>query len=248
MPRSSPKQTQPIGLRETNVEARRQRILDAARRLITRGGMNSLSMRKLAKEAGLAVATLYNLFGVREEILDALVIDAIDQMNLELNRDAPLDDPIERCRAIITVSVRHMVDREAVFRPMVIAAHQTALGTGQVRREITLRASGMQSLAIAAAIEQGLLKDLLDPTQLGRQIYHGYELASLQWGFGELDARGFEARALYGLNLALLAVAGDAIRAQLEADLRELDDEMNLLKGAAPHGTNRTTSSTQTGH
>jgi AcrR family transcriptional regulator len=28
-------------------------------------------MRKLAKEAGLVVATLYNLYGVREEILDA---------------------------------------------------------------------------------------------------------------------------------------------------------------------------------
>ena len=41
-------------LRELNVEARRQRILAAARQLITEGGMSALSMRKLALEAGLA--------------------------------------------------------------------------------------------------------------------------------------------------------------------------------------------------
>lgn len=180
-------------------------------------------MRKLAKEAGLAVTTLYNLFGVREEILQALVMDAIDQMDAVLARDAPLDDPIERCRAIITVSVRHMVENEAVFRPMVIAASQRLVEGGRVRDEVARRAAQMQSLAIAAAIDQGLLSDLLDPDQLGHQIYHGYEFASIQWSIGQLDAAGFEARALYGLDLALLAVANHSIRADLEADLCKLE-------------------------
>jgi AcrR family transcriptional regulator len=180
-------------------------------------------MRKLAKEAGLAVTTLYNLFGVREEILQALVMDAIDQMDAVLARDAPLDDPIERCRAIITVSVRHMVENEAVFRPMVIAASQRLVEGGRVRDEVARRAAQMQSLAIAAAIDQGLLSDLLDPGQLGHQIYHGYEFASIQWSIGQLDAAGFEARALYGLDLALLAVANHSIRADLEADLCKLE-------------------------
>jgi AcrR family transcriptional regulator len=191
--------------------------------LIATGGFSALSMRKLAKEAGLAVTTLYNLFGVREEILQALVMDAIDQMDAVLARDAPLDDPIERCRAIITVSVRHMVENEAVFRPMVIAASQRLVEGGRVRDEVARRAAQMQSLAIAAAIEQGLLSDLLDPGQLGHQIYHGYEFASIQWSIGQLDAAGFEARALYGLDLALLAVANHSIRANLEADLCKLE-------------------------
>lgn len=184
--------------------------------------MAALTMRKLAREAGLSVTTLYNLFGVREDILQALVMDAIDQMDLVLEREAPLDDPIERCRAIIVVSVRHMAEKAAIFRPMVIAAHQALLEGGDSLREVTRRAVRMQSRAIQAAIDQGLLQSLLDPRQLGHQIYHGYELASIQWAVGLLDSAGFEARALYGLDLALLGVASDSVRSELEADLRKL--------------------------
>ncbi len=221
------------GLRELNVDARRQRILNAARHLIATGGLAALSMRKLAKEAGLSVTTLYNLFGVREEILQALVMDAIDQMDLVLERDAPLDDPIDRCRAIIVVSVQHMVDNDAVFRPMVIAAHQNLIEGGRIRNEVARRAAQMQSRAIAAAIEQGLLSDLLDPDLLGRQIYHGYEFASIQWSIGQLDAAGFATRALYGLDIALLAVANDSLRADLEANLHRLEKsfESNARSG-----------------
>ena len=60
------------GLRERNVEARRQRILQAARVLLAQGGLGALSMRKLAEEASLSVNTLYNLWGTREEILRAV--------------------------------------------------------------------------------------------------------------------------------------------------------------------------------
>jgi AcrR family transcriptional regulator len=230
MPRLHSESTTVIGLRERNGAERRQRILEAARHLIATGGMAALSMRKLAKEAGLAVATLYNLFGVREEILQALIMDAIDQMDLVLDRDAPLDDPIERCRAIVTVSVRHMVENETIFRPMVIAAAQAspnaATTDGHSRGKVARRAAQMQTLAIQAAIDQGLLNNRLDPDQLGQQIYHGYEFASMQWGSGQLDAAGFEARALYGLDLALLAVASDSIRPDLEAHLRKLEKQI----------------------
>ncbi|MDE0890535.1 MAG: helix-turn-helix domain containing protein, partial [Phycisphaerales bacterium] len=59
----------PTGLRERNIELRRQKILKAARGLLSRGGLGALSMRKLAEEASLSVNTLYNLWGTREEIL-----------------------------------------------------------------------------------------------------------------------------------------------------------------------------------
>jgi AcrR family transcriptional regulator len=216
-----------VGLREFNVEARRQRILGAARRLITSGGMAELSMRKLAKEASLSVTTLYNLFGVREEILQALVMDAIDRMDLVLKRDAPLDDPIERCRAIVTVSVRHMVENEAIFRPMAIAAQEASMAGGHSSGKVTRRAVEMQALAIRAAIEHGVLTDLLDPLQLGQQIYHGFEFASIKWALGLIDAAGFEARALYGLDVALLGVASDSVRPDLEAELHRLEKQLD---------------------
>ena len=218
-----PDTTQSPSLREFNCEARRQRILEAARTLIARDGLQTLSMRKLAREAGLSVTTLYNLFGARNDILSALVNDAIDRIDQILEREAPLDDPIERCRAVITVSVRSFEDQKSVFRPMIHTLYQEVSVDDVHRSEISKRAANMQRVAIEKAIAQGLLRDTLDPGVLASQIYHGYDLACCNWAYGLIDAAGFEARALYGLYVALLAVASDALRPELERQARSVE-------------------------
>ena len=222
----------PLGLREINIEARRQRILQGARGLIVEGGVAALSMRKLAERAELSVTTLYNLFGSRGEILSALVDDAIDRMDQILEREAPLEDPLERCRAVITVSIRHLVEHQAIFRPMVMASYQELEAHHGGDRRTAERAADMQRVAIEAAIAQGLLSDTLDPGVLARQIYHGYELAHLMWGIGGHDEATFEARALYGLYLALFGVATDASRPKIQRELQQLEQR---LGASGPH-------------
>ena len=213
-------------LREANIASRRQRILDAARSLIAKGGMAQLTMRAVAREAGLSVTTLYNLIGSREKIVAAIVGGAIDRMDAVLRREAPLDDPLERCRAIVTVSIAYTIENEALFRPLALSLAEVVSGPAPGERRISNRASGMQSLAIREAIAQGLLLDRLDPDVLGAQIYHVWEGAFLQWGRGLLDESGFRARALYGLYVTLLGVASPALRPTLEERLRALEREL----------------------
>lgn len=214
-------------LRERNVAARRQRILDATRAILQRDGMAGLSMRRLAAECGLSVKTLYNLWGSREGILKALVHQALDQMDQALDREAPLADPLERCRAVVTVSVRHLVADEAIGRSLMLACYQ---GLSRPSAQLSQRASQMQAVAIRAAIAQGLLHDRLDPDELGRQIYHGYEMAHVQWAFGLIDEDTFRARALYGLWVALLGVAHDTTRPRIEAELAALERELRAAR------------------
>ena len=231
-------------LREVNIEGRRQRILEAARSLIAAGGMPALSMRKLAAEAGLSVTTLYNLYGVRDEILQAVIEDAVDRIVLILDAEAPLEDPLERCRAVITVSVAHLAENEAIYRPMVVADYEGVSGGPYADRRLAHRAAGMQREGIEQAIALGLLHPTLDPERLAEQIYHGYDLASGQWAYGLLDAAGFEARALYGMYLVLLAVAKDDTRPQLESHLRDLQrklaDSSAMAEGRAAKSTSST--------
>ena len=210
-------------LREIHCAARRERILTAARRLIVRGGVPALSMRKLAAEAGLAVTTLYNLFGARDDILCALINDAIDRMDEVLEQEAPLDDPLDRCRAVVTVSVRHLAQNAELFRPMLLAGFHGGPLDATSANPISARAARMQGVAIEAAIAQGLLHSTLEPDLLGCQIYHGYEMASLQWALGAIGAEHFESRALYGLYVALLAVATKDVRPEIEGELRRLE-------------------------
>ena len=185
-------------------------------------------MRKLARRAELSVPTLYNLFGSREDILRELVVEAIDKLDAILELEAPLDDPLARCRAVVTVSIRHLVSHEEIFRPMLLAAQEGLASWGLEEDALTARAVRMQSTAIQAAVEDGQLRDLLDPTLLGHQIFFGFELASLRWALGVLDEDGFRNRALYGLYVALLGVATPTTLPVLERELRKLERRLGV--------------------
>lgn len=60
----------------TNAEnggGRRQQILEAALGLFAQAGVSSTTMRQLADAVGIKAASLYNHFGSKEEIVDAVV-------------------------------------------------------------------------------------------------------------------------------------------------------------------------------
>ena len=51
--------------RQEQAQMTRQRILDAARRLLTRGTYTTVTMEDIAKEAGVAYQTVYAVFGTK---------------------------------------------------------------------------------------------------------------------------------------------------------------------------------------
>ena len=50
----------------------------------------------------------------------------------------------------------------------------------------------------------------------------------MHWASGVIDGAAFEARALYALYVALLGVATDAIRPQIEDELRALERRLAI--------------------
>jgi AcrR family transcriptional regulator len=84
----------PIGKRRlspTRIEHRermRSEILAAARRLITRGGVDKLTMRTLGREVGVTAATLYGYFASKEAVLEALLEEKLNGMNAALQTAA----------------------------------------------------------------------------------------------------------------------------------------------------------------
>ena len=90
--------------------ARRQRILESARALLQEAGPEGLSMRKLAREAGLSVTTLYNLLGSREKILQALIRDSVKRLDEPASdADAALD-PLRRASSAMETMLQYMID------------------------------------------------------------------------------------------------------------------------------------------
>jgi len=58
----------------------RERVIETARRMIEEGGVEALSMRKLAAELGVAPTGIYWHVGGREQLLSEIVDEVVDEM------------------------------------------------------------------------------------------------------------------------------------------------------------------------
>ena len=81
-------------------QALRERILDAARRIVMREGFAALSMRKIADAIEYSPATLYLHFASRDEIAQALCAEGYAQLLQTFVPLAGIADPAERLKAL----------------------------------------------------------------------------------------------------------------------------------------------------
>lgn len=65
-------------------------LLEGAERLLERGGVDALAVRRIAAEAGVAPMGVYNRFGGKHGVLDALLARGFDELDATL---AAADDP-----------------------------------------------------------------------------------------------------------------------------------------------------------
>src|SRR5262249_26022989 len=73
----------------------RDRVLEAAVRLADEGGIESLSMRKLARELGVEAMSLYNHVANKADLVDPIVDLVIAE--IDLPESGPWDEAIRKC-------------------------------------------------------------------------------------------------------------------------------------------------------
>ncbi len=188
-------------------------------------------MRKLAEEASLSVNTLYNLWGTREEILRALTLDAKGRIDAVLPRADPSDDPVDRCRLLVRATIREMISDKVLFRPMILAWLEGEIGGHTSPVEPMAHSIHALARVIAKARAKGMLESPMKPEHVAWQVHHGAQFAGIQWALGRIDDVGFEARSLYGLNLALLGLVSEERRPEIRSKLKGLE---HRLRGSSP--------------
>jgi AcrR family transcriptional regulator len=99
------------------VEATRARILDAATRLVRERGANGFSMDLLAKEAGVARATVYEHFRSKRSVLDELASSSAGMLALD-NRASLNGDPLTSLRDMLGAVCRHWDENGAAVREL----------------------------------------------------------------------------------------------------------------------------------
>jgi AcrR family transcriptional regulator len=89
-------------------EARRQVIIDAARRVFERVGLDGASIRLIAAEAGCTTGAIYPWFAGKEEVYAAILAESLDHLTTYIEAQiARTSDPTTRARAGIDAFYRY---------------------------------------------------------------------------------------------------------------------------------------------
>ncbi len=71
-PARAPQRRRRSRIEEGGLDVRRQQILDAAKKCFSKLGLRQTTIRNIAEEAGMSVGHIYNSFGSKEEIVEAM--------------------------------------------------------------------------------------------------------------------------------------------------------------------------------
>jgi AcrR family transcriptional regulator len=200
------------------VRARSSRkILDAARWLVELDGIDGLSMRRLAHEADVSVRTIYNLFGDKDGLLEALVRDSFDAMDAAIG-DLDADDPIDRIWQAVTIAVDvncRYVPKAVVNAIVTDTKLQRDLSTCWPGLDLTLE-------AIRAATWSRSLRADLAPEALFEHAGAVFLHLLWRWSQGDIDQPALSAGVLHAFDVSLLAVATPRTRQRLLQHITEL--------------------------
>ncbi len=179
----------------------RQRVLDAAERLL-RSGKAEFSMRDLAAEAGVSFVTPFNQFGSKAGIMHALSGRRIDTMTSRYAAVSPPTDPARRVRLAVEVAVAVMLDEPAVNR-----AVMGSIGTaGPAQADALVRSTAYWARALEG--EPGM-PGPAEPfiKNLPRQLAFAFRGALSFWSAGELPDAELGPAALAIADTLMLHVA-----------------------------------------
>lgn len=191
-------------------ERTRRHVLDAARAFLEEHGVEQLSMRRLADEAGVSVRTLYNHFGDKDGLLTALIQRSLDSMDVAVHHLSSAD-PIERIWEAIALSI------DKVVADIPRAVVRAVLMDDRLLNQINLRWTGWDLIVseMRAATHRGVLSADIEPDVLvdhaGMVLFH----LQRRWTAGDIDTDELRAGALHAFDLFLLTVARPQARTRI---------------------------------
>ncbi len=203
-----------MSVREANKNLRRRAILDAARALILEDKSRDFSMPALAERAGVSLATPYNLFGTKADILLEIVREDIFERQSDID-DLPCDDLPEWIAAVAQTLSRVFYSKRHFYRRMIVTI--TASESPETQMASAELGYAMFEGALARLQANKLLIDAAPPSVLALHISHCVS-GSLQ---RRLMERGGEDALCRDIEMAVLLLLAGVCRPKDRAVLQE---------------------------
>jgi AcrR family transcriptional regulator len=171
-----------------NQAARRQRVIDAAMKLAADGGYDAVQMRDVAREAGVALGTIYRYFASKDHLLAACQVEFARAEQHKLERQPPRGEtPADRVVDVLRRATRAQEREPQLTAAMVTAISSPDPAVSGCQREVT---------TVMAAVLAGPMRDVDPKLRPGivRALSHVWFSALLGWvnGWTNVGAVGEE--------------------------------------------------------
>lgn len=210
--------------RKTARSNRRDDIVKAARALMRKGGDTGFSMRVLADQAGVSIATPYNVFGSKQNVLLAVLDD--DLAAYEAALAGLSGDPIAVLFDAMDLMFR-MLEREPDFYRGMLAA--VSRDGGEARHLASGARYAVWKRLLRQAIDSGQLDGQPDPDAFAIATSQQNMANLSSWSSGRLGFEEMCARTHYGLALMLLAIATPDSREELRGRMQRAERELQRI-------------------
>ncbi|MBT2446765.1 TetR/AcrR family transcriptional regulator [Streptomyces sp. ISL-43] len=151
----------------------REAILDTAAKLVSEGGLRSVTMSQIAEQAGIGRATLYKYFSDVEAVLLAWHERQVagHLHHLTEIRDRPGCSPVERLAAVLEAYAG--IARQRHGGELAALLHQ-----GEHVTHAQRHLEGMLQQLVADGVQAGDLRGDVPPTELARYCLHALTAAA----------------------------------------------------------------------
>jgi AcrR family transcriptional regulator len=182
----------------------RERLLDAANDLFYAEGVQTVGIDRIIERAGVAKASLYNLFGSKEELVGAYLATRHERTTSRLTGAIEkVDDPRQKILAVFDTQAQQY--QQPDFHGCAfIAASTEAPSGGLVEQAADQFRAWIRAMFIDLAEQAGAS----DSVSLGRQLHFVYDGAGLAGRMDHHDA-------------GIAPAARDAVQALLDAALTQ---------------------------
>lgn len=199
---------------------RQATILEAARRMLEKKGYAGVTMRALAREAGVAQATLYNIYGSKDD----LILCAVEDLLLEVEADVSSEAPTPGIESILT---RARVNGLQIQKtPKFADAMARSLAGVQAGDPLVgllyTRAVPFLEEHLQVALEQGDLLPRVDVLLTAQHMVGQHWGVTWLWIMGVLPLENIVTERLRTDITALISVTRGPARQNLERQLADL--------------------------
>ena len=177
------------GRREQAKAERRTRIVRAARDLIRETGDTDLSMRMIARRAGVSLTTPYNLFGSKRAVVLAVFEDERDFVVRFARLKAA--NALDRIFDAHDLAMSYFIEDPQFYRTLwkALLNTQGADSTGLATPDRLERNRAAWRALIEAAQDEGLTDTVVTSDTLERALSNAANGAMLAWAMGALPTR-----------------------------------------------------------